>query len=442
MKQSFFWLSSLLLASAASLGCSGTIGVSEGAGDGDPSYQHPPFRPPGPPSDLAGLFDDKYFDGHVHKGEPTPVLPPGKWDWNDAKSDLLNWSNFEDSIGRFNPLEDDEGRVVGWTLAPNTPGAVNFSGAAAYFEGSSGADILDLGARGQIHSNVGSLGGGPDVLIFNEAWALDFSTSSATCDASQDNDLVVAGCDINADASFDIQAATIHTGRGSDLIFARDTERAAYDLGNLGETTSLLDPEDGDDVAVLRGNMLDFRFFGGVGDDTAVWYVDEVHQKNPILSPNFFGGGGAGGAVWGDSGKDRLVLVIPSDTQLISSPPTLPGQLLVHIHKGYAGAPVWDGPTNKDPRARYCITCGVSPSGERTLTLEYRSKDDHVRTGYFFVTAFEELQVGVGEGAALYTLDNKKGWISRDPSMKPFTPPALDPAYCHGGKFVDSGALP
>ena len=47
-----------------------------------------------------------------------------------------------------------------------------------------------------------------------------------------------------------------------------------FDAGNLGGNTSKLDPEDGDDTAVFRGTMLDFRFFGGAGDDTAVWFVD------------------------------------------------------------------------------------------------------------------------------------------------------------------------
>ncbi len=76
------------------------------------------------------------------------------------------------------------------------------------------------------------------------------------------------------------------------------------------------------------------------------------------------------------------------------------------------------------------------------MTLEYRSKDDKIRTGYFYVTAFEELQIGVGAGAAVYTLDDKNGKFSRDLGASPFTPPALDPSYCAAGTYVKSGTLP
>ncbi len=55
---------------------------------------------------LAGLLDDEYGDGH----DGTPVLPPGRWDWNDADNDLANWRNFASTIGTFAKLTDVDGR--------------------------------------------------------------------------------------------------------------------------------------------------------------------------------------------------------------------------------------------------------------------------------------------------------------------------------------------
>jgi hypothetical protein len=235
---------------------------------------------------------------------------------------------------------------------------------------------------------------------------------------------------VNADSSFDIATSSIHTGAGDDLLFIRDAERSGFDAGNLGGDTSKLDPEDGDDIAVLRGNMFDFRFFGGAGDDTAVWYIDEVKQDSAWLGPNFFGGGGSGQALWGDPGTDRLVLVIPESTEIISSGATQPGQLLVRVVNGYKSQPEWDAPTMNDPKARYCVTCGVSPAGEKTITLEYRSANGEINTGYFWVTAFEELQIGVGPGAQVYSIDDVAGTVTLDPALDAVDPPALDAAYC------------
>src|SRR5688572_12460133 len=59
--------------------------------------------------DPSGLFDDKYFDGHPCEGKPTPVLPPGKWDWSASGDDLANFKNFEKNIGAFASLEDEDG---------------------------------------------------------------------------------------------------------------------------------------------------------------------------------------------------------------------------------------------------------------------------------------------------------------------------------------------
>jgi hypothetical protein len=378
------------------------------------------------------IFDEKYFDGHLCNGKPTPVLPPGRWDWAAEDSDLATWKTFKNTIGEFELIKNAQSQPVRWNLLRSSPSGVDFAGSAAYFEGSSLADIVNLGAQGKLHSFSGSLREGPDVLVFNEAWSVDFSTSSAKAGLGNDNDLVVAGCDQNNDSSFDIKSASIHTGAGSDLLFVRDAKAAGFDAGNLDGVTSELDPQDGSDVVVYRGNMLDFRFFGGKGDDTAVWYVDEGHQDTPWLGPNFFGGGGAGDALWSDTGTDRLVLVIPKDTKMITSGATKPGELLVRVLSDYSDAIDWDDPTVKDPRAKYCITCGVGPKGRKTLTLEYRSKSDHIQTGYFWVTAFEELQIGLGAQALVYKLNDILGTATLDTSLAPFEPPSLDPKHCQG----------
>jgi hypothetical protein len=380
--------------------------------------------------DPVGLFDDKYFDGHVWQGKPTPILPPGKWDWNATNNDLANYKNFQNAIGALVTLQDENGEHCGWKLQAKTPAAVDFAGPAAYFEGSSGRDIVNLGPQGKIHSMSGSLSAGPDVLVFNKSYSLDFSTSAATGSASHDDDIVVAGCDANATAAFDIATTSIHTGSGADVLFVRDAERSAFDAGNLGGLTGALDPEDGDDVTILRGNMLDFRTVGGKGNDTVVWYVDEVNQESAWLGPNFFGGGGEGQALWGDSGTDRLVLVIPASTTVISGGATQPGQLLVRTLANYPSSAQWDAPTQGDPRAKYCVTCGVGPSGRKTVTLEYRSADGAIHTGYFWVTAFEELQIGVGPGARVYTINDVAGTVALNDALPAFEPPALDPSYC------------
>lgn len=381
------------------------------------------------------LFDDKYCDGHDWAGKPTPVLPPGKWDWNEANNDLANWKNFETTVGTMSLLKDIDNEPYGWRLNGLQPSMVDFAGPAAYFEGSAGRDIVNLGAKGKIHSFSGRLSAGPDVLVFNSSYLLDFSTSEITGSAADDDDLLVAGCDVNNDSAFDIKTTTIHTGSGADELFVRDAAQSAFDSGNLGGMTSDLDPQDGDDVTVLRGNMLDFRTFGGTGNDTVVWYADEVRQNTPWLGPNFFGGGGSGAALWDDQGTDRLVLAIPRDTKLITSGATQPGQLLVRVLPNYNAAIQWDAPTVNDPKAKYCVTCGVSPTGRKTVTLEYRSANGAVNTGYFWVTAFEELQIGVGADARVYSLNDVTGVATLTPTLAPYTPPTLDPAHCAGNSI-------
>ncbi|MFH1437986.1 MAG: hypothetical protein ABIJ56_19920 [Pseudomonadota bacterium] len=379
---------------------------------------------------LDGLLDNEYFDGHPdNHGNPTPVLPPGEWDWNDGDNDLANWRNFDANLGHFDMLEDGGGNHYGWRLAANEPGACDYSGPAAYFEGSSGTDIMDLGAEGSIHSfTSGNLSEGPDVLVFRESWSLDFRTGSSETGGERDNDLVVAGCGENTDGSFDFMTTTIHTGPGRDWVFCRDISRAAVDLGNGGGgRTDTTDPQDGDDLLVLRGNTHDFRVFGGAGNDTAVWYLDDNVQTTTWLGPNFFGGGGDGGALWGDDGADRLVLALDASTPLVTETPTPPGSVMV---RGTDGGLIPDEPTQHDPFARYCIECGTSPTGRRTVIMQYVSSDESIDTGYFFVTAFEVLQIGLGEGAQVYSIDDTTGTVSLLTEADPYSPPPWPDEYC------------
>ena len=176
--------------------------------------------------------------------------------------------------------------------------------------------------------------------------------------------------------------------------------------------------------------MLDFRFFGGNGDDTAVWYADEVNQADTWLGPNFFGGGGSGDAIWGDKGIDTLVLAIPSDTKITDKTPTQPGELLIRIPSDYSTNVVWDNPVYNDIYARYCISCGISKDNKKTITLEYNKKDGTVRTGYFTVTDFERLQIGIGADAKVYDLDSINGKATLNPLLPKFTPPEIPNGYC------------
>jgi hypothetical protein len=373
---------------------------------------------------LAGLLDDKYFDGHAG----TPILPPGRWDWNPADSDLANWRNFDTNIGHFDKLLDSQSRHYGWKLVGNTPD-VDYSGPADYFEGSSGPDVMLLGKNGTISSfGQGALGDGPDVVVFRNSWSLDFRTGSSLTGALRDNDLVVGGCQNNADGSFDIRTTTIHTGPGSDRVYIRNLAASAVDLGNgAGGRTDTLDPGDAADLAVLHGNTNDFRVFGGNGNDVVVWYIDENVQTTTWLGPNFFGGGGWGDALWSDTGTDRLVLAVPTTTPIVTSTPTPAGALLV---KGTSGQWIQDDPTAADPYARYCIECGVGPGGRKTVIMEYNSADNKIHTGYFYVTAFEELQVGVGPGARVYRINDVAGTVTLAADLSPFPAPKEPTAYC------------
>lgn len=379
---------------------------------------------------LLGLLDDEYHDGHPGRdGAATPVLPPGRWDWSDEDDDLANWRNFRDNVGAFERLEDSAGRHYGWRLVPSATAAPDYSGAAAFFEGSSGTDLVDLGARGAIHSfGDGDLGDGPDLLVFERSWSIHFRTGSTGAGSARDDDLVIAGCAENPDGAWDITTTTVHTGPGHDWVFVRDLSRAGIDLGNGdGGRTDAVDPSDGDDLVVLRGNTQDFRVSGGYGDDVAVWYVDDNVQTTTWLGPNFFGGGGHGDALWADPGTDRLVLVVAPETLVVEDVATPPGALLVTSTDGEL---VLDEPTQGDVFARYCVECGTGPDGRKTVILEYVSPDRSVHTGHFYLTAFEEVQVGIGDGARVFRIDDVQGRLEEATDLVPFDPPVPPPTMC------------
>jgi hypothetical protein len=361
------------------------------------------WTPSEPDFPLAGLFDDEYGDGH----EGTPVLPPGNWDWSDADNDLANWNNYQRGLGAFEPLMDSTSRQYGWRFV-RVSDAVEYKDAAVYFEGSSGVDYLHLGRHGSIVGfTQGNLGEGPDVLIFDAGDRVEFRTGTTTDGGARDDDLVMAGCNPNVDGAFDIVATQLHTGPGSDWVFARDLMNSAIDLGNRDGLTDTLDALDAGDLAVVRGNSSEVRIFGGGGDDVFVWYVDDNAYVGAPLGARFFGGGGWGDALFADNGNDRLVLAIPADTEMVDTSPPGPGALSL---RSSDGGFVLDDATEHFERARHCIECGMSPSGGlRTVILEYRSADGAIDSGPVYLTSVEELQIGVGEGARVFALDGMSG---------------------------------
>jgi hypothetical protein len=379
------------------------------------------------------LLDDEYNDGHDWEGQPTPILPPGSWDWDDENDDLANWRNFQQNVGHFDPLTDEDGLHYGWRFVPLNPSLPNFGGAAMYFEGSCGVDLLMLHPGGRISSMGGqdpatgervfpNLNDGPDVLVFETSTTLDIRLGSSLSGHEHDNDLVVGGGGPQeTDDPYDIETTTVHMGPGRDWVFIRDLSRSAVDLGNGdGGRTDIHDSWDEDDLVVLRGNTHDFRVFGGAGDDVAVWYADENTETSGLLGPNFFGGGGLGDALWADQGTDRLVMAVPTDTILVNQTPTPQGAFFVGVS---SGAEIMDDPTAHDPYAYYCIECGVNPAGRRTMIFEYNSADGQVTTGYFYVTAFEELQIGLGPEARVFTIDDVNGTIVPAEDATVFAPP-------------------
>ncbi len=391
---------------------------------------------------IPGLYDDEYGDGHLVGGNATPILPPGRWDWNDADDDLANWRNFATNLGEFWRLKDGCDRHFGWRFVAKNPGAIDFAAAAEYFQGSAGADLLLLGQDGAIHSITGGTGGGPDVLVFGVAYSLEYRTgATADVNAANDDDLVVAGCTPDAGTGYPVYSMTVHTGPGRDWLFGRNIRSAALDAGNGdGGRTDVLDPLDGDDFGVIGGNIKDLRFFGGLGDDVLTWYLQEMNESTPYMGGDFFGGGGSGDAIWGDPGTDRLVLVVPPDTPVVDVPQELDQGGFVLVMRENASScltdpgttcdPVWDPQSAVDPYAKYCVTCGKGPLGQRTLFVQWVSPDRSINTGYVSVTAFEELQLGSGPDAKVYRLDQIAGKATLAPDLVPFLPPAYPYAWC------------
>ncbi|MCB9868147.1 MAG: hypothetical protein H6816_16095 [Phycisphaerales bacterium] len=268
--------------------------------------------------------------------------------------------------------------------------------------------------------------------MFNQAWSLDFRTGGIRSNPATDNDLVVGGCTIDKVPGYEFETATVHTGPGDDWIFARDMRAAAIDAGNgANGNTSYIDPYDGDDWVMLHGYMKDIRVFGGAGDDVVFWHLDEMVDADiSFFGPNFFGEGGAGNAIWAEGGTDRMVFGVSPDTLIVDAMPTPPGGMLVRIWDGDTDEIWWDEPVYDDPFARYCITCGTSDTGRKTMNLEYLSPDGTIFTGWFWVTNFEEFQFGVGTDARVYRVDDVHGVLVEAPDLKPILPPEYPYWYC------------
>lgn len=383
-----------------------------------------------PTAELEGLYDDIYFDGHDVDGQPSPLLPPGEWDWQETAL-LANWNNFSQAVGDFELLSDAEGLAFGWRLNRTDEEGVDADAVMEFFHGSSGTDIIDLGRAGSFSSTgnplfgdpVG-LGDGPDMLRYLSGYSAGMRLGSSLTGSENDNDLAILGSPGSAAVdTYDIITTTVHTGPGSDLVFVNNFERAAIDLGNGNDgSTDAIDPQDGADMVVIGGNARDFRAYGGRGNDTFVWYVDEVkHSPGLWLGPNFFGSGGWGDALWDDEGVDRLVLGIPEDTPIVTSPGDIvPGSVLIMIEGDYEV--VIDTPTEHDPYARYYVYVPPSSSDQRTITLQYLSADETVDTAYFYITAIEELQFGTSDSAPVYRLDDIEGTYELDSDLEPTSP--------------------
>ncbi len=394
------------------------------------------WRPSQDDFPLGGMLDEEYGDAHTLSNGawdgPTPILPPGEWDWDNPSDDFANYRNFNSNIGSFEAMSDDVGNHFGWRFRRNESSGADYGIAGMYFHGSPGVDVLHLGPQGAIHTfTSGHLGAGPDVMIFDEAWSLDFFTGAADTGSFNDDDLVVAGCTPNTDDTLDIRGATIHTGPGADWIFARDVRGAAFDAGNRNGHTHELDPADGDDIVVLRGNQSDIRVYGGSGDDVIVWFMDESKLGSiAFQGANIFGGGGSGDAIWDTEGTDRLVLVIPPDTTQVPFGDNPPGTLMVGLYYGDDGTIWWDEPMYGDPLTEYCITCGRGPNQEQTVALAYQSSSGHFETGWFWITDIEELQLGLGDEARVFLVDQQNGTLQEAHDLTPYVPPADPSIYC------------
>ncbi len=409
------------------------VGCAEPA-EGFPPYTGPDGVPPGTTSANVYSWDGRWtpapsdfpLDGMLDQDPSQAGLPPGLWGW-DGECDCPGnegtaiYDNEIVNRGQdFERVEDPEGRHFGWRLVDTDGGDSELNHRGDHFAGSRGADIFDLTS---IAGTGGiTLGEGPDMLRYQTGRSTDLRTGSSAAGAFFDNDLVIVGSDVVLPMNtYDIDRTTIHTGPGSDLVFARNFGPAAIDLGNGGDgRTDTIDPQDGDDMAVLSGNMRDFRVYGGRGADVFVWYVDQTRDDR-FLGPSFYGGGGWGEAVWGDDNIDRLILAIDPATEIVhrrGDHDDNPGSLLAMIYDDYEVSV--DGPTETDAFARYYGTVPVGPNGEHTVTLSYRSPDGLVFTHDFYITSVEEIQVGTGTDAIVYRVDQAAGTLTAQ-SLTPLT---------------------
>lgn len=382
---------------------------------------------------VQGLLDEKYNGGSADAGVPDsgmPMLPPGRWDEVETNNDLAHYNAFSDSVGRLEPVRDSQERQYGWRVRPLVTEPMDYSGAATYFDGSSGADLLHFGRAGKVHSitNV-NLGDGPDELIFHGGFSFEVRTGSSATGALHDDDLVLAGCSTDRNAVTYLTSSVLRTGPGSDWVFAGDFKQFVFDLGN-GENgrTDTIDMNDGKDYLAVRGNTNEFRVMGGRGDDIVAWYVNENRQDGADLKASFYGGGSAGDAIWGDTGTDRLILVIDPATEIIQGQATEPGSIGLRLA---AGDLLMDPDTMDDPMTSFCVDCGTSPDDRRTLILEYLSEDSGVYTGMVLITAFELLQIGAGSIGVVYRIDDVNGELVRLENEIPVLPPAWPQRFCN-----------
>ncbi|MBN2719238.1 MAG: hypothetical protein JXX14_25535 [Deltaproteobacteria bacterium] len=414
---------------------------------GNETYQEPEHRQTGLPPADGGQSNGYSWDGSWRPTESDfplsgmfdethPSLPPGKWGWDgscDCPGDegLAIYENeFVEKGLDFELLLDSMDNHFGWRLIGTDGNPMTLNHRGDNFEATPWVDIVDLGSDGELLSTGPgddtpgiNLGDGPDILRYGTGRSVDMRTGSDTRGALIDNDLAILGtAQVAAQNAYDIEGTTIHTGLGSDLVFARNFGAAAIDLGNgLAGRTDTTDTADGDDIAVLQGNMRDFRVFGGYGDDIFIWYVDEVIDDR-WLGPNFFGGGGWGDAVWAHPGTDRLILAIDPETEVVSSRPdhdNNPGSFLCFVYTDYS--PSADAPMEGNKYAQYYGTAPVGPNNEHTLTLSYRSADGSVFTHDFYATSIEIIQLGIDAAAAVYEVNPQTGALTRTSDVAPYT---------------------
>jgi hypothetical protein len=423
---------------------SGTGSAGSSTGSDGPMEGTAPHNSTGPTPGTPGAANEYSWDGSwsptpgdfplAGLTDPDPTqqgLPPGHWGWDGVcdcagnEGTAIYDNEFVAKGLDFEPLLDSAGRHFGWRLIDTDGGTTELDHRGDAFDGSDGVDLFDLDVlqgTGPGENTPGiNLGEGPDMLRYQTGWSADLRTGATDRGALFDNDLVILGSEEVLGANeYDIHGTTIHTGPGSDLVFVRNFGPAAIDLGNgASGRTDTLDEADGDDTAVVSGNARDFRIYGGYGNDTFIWYVDEVDDDR-FLGPSFYGGGGWGEAVWGDPGTDRLVLVVEPDIEIVrvrGDHDDNPGSLLSFVYADYA--PSIDAPTEDDEFARYYGLAEVGPGGEHTVTISYRSPDGRVFTQDSYITAVEEIQLGVGDSARVYVVDQVSGQLIEDPTLHP-----------------------